>query len=98
MNLIINIYYKGKNGSARKFAEEMINSGIVQDIRNEKGNLGYEYFYPMEDEETVLLIDSWEDENALNLHHKSPMMKKIAVLRDKYKLKMKVVKLYKQGE
>ncbi len=98
MNLIINIYYKGENGNARKFAEEMVNSGIVQEVRNEKGNLGYEYFYPMEDKETVLLIDSWEDENALNLHHKSPMMKKIAILREKFKLKMKVVKLYKQGE
>ena len=27
MSLIVNIYYTGKNGSAKQFAEEMVNSG-----------------------------------------------------------------------
>ena len=39
MKLTINIYYKGTNGSAKKFAEEMIARGIVDKIRAEKGNL-----------------------------------------------------------
>ena len=29
MSITINIYYKGENGSARNFAREMIESGIV---------------------------------------------------------------------
>ena len=90
MNLIINIYYTGKDGSAKKFVEEMISSGLVAKIREEEGNLGYEYFFPEDDKETVLLIDGWESEEALNYHHKSPMMAQIAELRDKYNLKMKV--------
>ena len=92
MSLIINIYYKGENGNARKFAEEMISSGIVDRVRKEKGNLKYEYFFPMDDQETVMLIDKWKDEKALDIHHKSPMMKEIAELREKYKLSMKVEK------
>jgi len=90
MALTINIYYTGKNGNARKFAQEMIASGIVKDIREEQGNLRYEYFFPMEDEETVLLIDSWENQQALDIHHASPMMQKIIELREKYDLHMKV--------
>ena len=88
--LVINIYYKGKNGSAGKFAEEMTESGIVEQVRNEKGNLGYSYFFPKDDNETVLLIDKWEDENALDRHHKTEMIKKIAELREKYHLSMRV--------
>ena len=37
MSLTINIYYTGSNGSARKFAEEMVSSGVPQvtnDARN----------------------------------------------------------------
>ena len=64
MAITVNIYYSGINGNARKFAEEMVSSGVVKDIRAENGNLRYEYFYPMEDEETVLLIDSWNDQHA----------------------------------
>lgn len=47
-------------------------------------------FFSENDENTVLLIDTWENQAALDIHHKSPMMKKIANLRDKYYLKMRV--------
>ncbi len=90
MNLTINIYYTGKNGSAREFAKEMISTGIVDQIRKEKGNIRYEYFFPENDPETVLLIDCWENQEALDLHHKSSMMEQIAKLRNKYNLKMRV--------
>lgn len=95
MSLTVNIYYTGQNGSARKFAEEMVNNKIVEKIRSEEGNEKYEYFFPMDDEETVLLIDRWKDEEALDKHHKSEMMKEIAILRDKYKLKMRVERFEK---
>lgn len=90
MAITVNIYYTGKNGSARKFAEEMCSSGVVRDIRSEAGNLRYEYFFPMEDAETVLLIDSWEDQRAIDVHHAPPMMARIARLREKYDLHMRV--------
>ena len=97
MSLIINIYYTGENDSARKFANEMISSGIVDRVRNEKGNEKYEYFFRMDDPKTVLLIDKWQDEKALDIHHKSEMMKEIAKLREKYNLKLRVEK-YKEWE
>lgn len=90
MSLVVNIYYTGKNGSARAFTEEMMNSGTVEKIRNEEGNLRYSYFFSLEDTETVLLIDEWTDQSALDKHHKSEMMQTIAVLREKYRLKMRV--------
>ena len=90
MAITINIYYQGINQNARKFAEEMISSGVVEEIRKEEGNLRYEYFFPMEDKETVLLIDSWKDQHSIDIHHASPMMAKITELREKYDLHMKV--------
>ena len=77
MAITVHIYYTGKNGSAKEFVKEMMTSGIVQEIRNEKGNLRYEYFHSFEDEETVLLIDSWENQEAIDLHHDSKIMGKI---------------------
>ena len=90
MAITVHIYYMGENGSAKKFAKEMMESGIVDDIRNEKGNIRYEYFIPMDNEETVLLIDSWESQEAIDIHHASVMMDKITELREKYDLHMKV--------
>mgnify|MGYP003310508334 CR=1 FL=1 len=78
MSITVNLYYTGKNGSARAFAEEMVSSGTVALVRAEEGNERYEYFFPMEDPETVLLIDRWRDQAALDEHHHSEMMPKIA--------------------
>ena len=88
--ITVNLYYTGTNGSARAFAEEMVSSGTVAAIRAEDGNVRYEYFFPMDDPETVLLIDQWRDQAAVDAHHASPMMGQIAALREKYALSMKV--------
>ena len=88
--ITVNLYYKGTNGNARAFVEEMESSGIAESIRAEEGNLRYEYFQPMGDPETVLLIDSWTDQAAIDAHHASPMMKQLAELREKYDLHMTI--------
>lgn len=90
MSLTINLYYTGQNGSARDFVSEMETSGVADQIRAEEGNERYDYFQSLTDPETVLLIDSWKDQRALDVHHHSPMMAKLAALRDKYDLHMKV--------
>ncbi len=90
MAIVINLYYTGKDGSAERFAREMLSSGIVKQIQAEEGNLCYAYFFPMDDPETVLLIDAWESQAALDAHHASPMMETIARLREKYDLHMRV--------
>lgn len=88
--ITVNLYYKGKDGAAKAFADEMEASGIADSIRAEEGNLRYQYFIPMNDSETVLLIDSWKDQAAIDAHHASPMMKQLAELREKYDLHMTV--------
>lgn len=86
--ITVNLYYKGENGAARAFAEEMERLGIADAIRAEEGNIRYRYFLPMDDPETVLLIDSWRDQAAIDAHHASPMMEQLAKLREKYDLHM----------
>ena len=88
--ITVNLRYTGKNGSARAFADEMTKSGTVAAIRAEAGNLRYEYFVSLDDPQTVLLIDSWVDQAAIDAHHATPMMAKIAALREKYDLHMSV--------
>ena len=90
MSIVVNLRYTGKNGSAKAFAEEMTSSGTVDAIRKDNGNLRYEYYLSFDDPETVLLIDEWTDQEAIDRHHASPMMQKIAELRDKYDLHMTV--------
>ena len=88
--ITVNIRYTGTNGAARAFADEMVASGTVAAIRTEEGNDRYEYYAPLDDPETILLIDSWTDQAAIDAHHATPMMTTIAALREKYDLHMTV--------
>ena len=97
MAITVNLRYTGKKGTAQAFAREMISSGTVKKIRAEKGNLRYEYYLPFEEKkatddtsETILLIDSWENQEAIDIHHSTPMMKTISELREKYDLHMSI--------
>lgn len=90
MPITVNIRYSGVDGNALKFAEEMVSSGTVDAIRAEAGNLRYEYYQSLDDPETILLIDSWDDQEAIDRHHSTPMMETIAALREKYDLHMTV--------
>jgi len=90
MSIVIHITYSGRNGSALRFAQEMCASGIVNQIRAEEGNLAYAYYQPLHDPESILLIDKWASQTALDKHHASPMMQQIIALREKYDLHMHV--------
>ncbi|MBO4754527.1 MAG: antibiotic biosynthesis monooxygenase [Bacteroidales bacterium] len=90
MPITVNLRYTGTNGNAWRFAEDMMLSGTVDAIRAEEGNLRYEYYQSLDDPETILLIDSWSSQEAIDAHHASPMMEVIANLREKYDLHMTV--------
>ena len=90
MAITVNLRYTGTNGNAAKFVDEITSSGTVKAIREEPGNLRYEYYQSLDDPETVLLIDAWTDQSAIDAHHASPMMTTIASLREKYDLHMTV--------
>ncbi|KRL96231.1 putative quinol monooxygenase [Limosilactobacillus equigenerosi] len=88
--ITLNFYYTGKADNAQKFMQEMEASGIAERIRQVPGNLRYDYFQPVSDPETILLIDSWENQATIDAHHASPMMQELAQLREKYDLHMHV--------
>jgi len=90
MAITIHIHYTGAGDNALRFAREMTDSGIVEAIRSETGNLCYEYYVPLQSSNSILLIDSWADQAALDAHHHSLMMSEIIALREKYDLHMAV--------
>ena len=90
MSITVNLRYTGTDGNAQKFAEEMISSGTVDAIRAEEGNLRYEYYQSLDDPETILLIDCWANQEAIDKHHATSMMDTIVRLREKYDLHMTV--------
>lgn len=92
--IVINIRYTGEKGSVKEYVQEMEKSGIADRIRAIEGCIRYDYFFPADDPEGLLLIDEWADQEALNRYHSSPMMKEAEALREKYKLGNRQVRMF----
>ena len=92
--LNINIRYTGAEGAARKYVKEMEESGIAARIRAVEGCIRYDYFFPADDPEGLLLIDEWADQAALDRYHASPMMTEAAALREKYGLGGRQIRMF----
>ena len=92
------VYYTGDNGSARRFVRDMEESGAASLIRREDGNERYEYFYSASDRETVMLVDQWRDQDAINVHENSLMKKDVLALRKEYGLSMRIERYYSELE
>ncbi|MCK8617982.1 antibiotic biosynthesis monooxygenase [Fructobacillus sp. M158] len=77
MKVTVNIIYSETNNNTHLFAKEMIKSGTVTDIKLQEGNIKYDYYLPIDNLNELLLVDEWVSQDAIDLHHKSPMMKKL---------------------
>ena len=86
--ITMRIYYRGTQGAAGSVVTQMEAEVIAGDIRREPGCVRYEYFQPLDEPGTILLLDTWKDQEALDAHHASPMMKRLAELRVRFDLKM----------
>lgn len=93
--LTINIRYTAESGNVQKYVEEMEKSGIADKIRSIEGCIRYDYFFPADDPNGLLLIDEWADQEALNRYHSSPIMQEAAALREKYKLGGRQVRMFR---
>ena len=93
--LCINIRYSAESGNVQKYVEEMEKSGIADKIRSIEGCIRYDYFFPADDPNALLLIDEWADQEALNRYHSSPVMQEAAALREKYQLGGRQVRMFR---
>lgn len=80
---MINIYvrYKGEKESLVKFYEEIKKEGLAEASRSEDGNIRYEYFWPVERENELFLLEAWKDKDAQIFHNEQPHFKRLGELK-----------------
>lgn len=78
------VIYKLKENCADAFIKEIYENGIPETTRGENGCLGYDYFVSAEKEDTVVLIEKWENKEAQAIHLGQPHIKCLREIKDKY--------------
>lgn len=82
--LLLCVEYTAKHGMKEKFVDEVTSSGVLAAIRGEDGCLSYDYYYAVEDEDKILLVEQWASAEKQTIHTQQPHMEQLKALKDKY--------------
>lgn len=90
--LTVIVTYKTLPGKARAFYEAVKSSGVEAGVRQESGNHGYRFYLPLDQEDTLVLIEQWEDKAAADAHAFTDNVKKMGQIKPEYVLESSVVR------
>ena len=82
--IVLNVTYKCKTDMREEFLERIMAEGIDAACRAEDGNIKYDYYFPAEDTDELLLVEKWRDAEALSAHGTQPHMEKLRELKAAY--------------
>jgi quinol monooxygenase YgiN len=82
--LLMHVIYKTKEGKRDEFIQKVEKSGIIRASRQEPGNLAYQYFYPINEDNSVLLVESWTNTTAQAAHGQTEHFKKLSEIKKDY--------------
>ena len=79
--IVLNVTYKCKPGMREKFLEAIKAEGIDAACRAEAGNIKYDYYRPVDGSDELLLVEKWQDADALAEHGKQPHFARLGELK-----------------
>ena len=82
--IVLNVTYKCKPDLREEFLEAIQRDGIDEASRAEAGNRKYEYYLPYDDNGDLLLLEKWEDADALRSHGQTAHLKRLSELKKQF--------------
>lgn len=82
--IVLNVFYTVMDGKRDEFYNAIKEEKIPEMSRAETGNFKYDYYFFIEDENKILLIEEWKDKSSLDIHKESSHFKKLQLIKEKY--------------
>lgn len=82
--IVLNVTYKCRPGMREAFLEAIRAEGIDEASRSEAGNLKYDYYLPLGGGDELLLVEKWQDADALAAHGRQPHFLRLGALKAEY--------------
>ncbi|NLO98335.1 MAG: hypothetical protein GX091_09775 [Peptococcaceae bacterium] len=84
--ILLHVKYKLKPNVRDEFVVKLKEYDLANEYRKQPGNITYEYFIPIAEEDVLFVVDAWEDEAACEAHLTSPPSEILGPLKQKYVL------------
>lgn len=82
--IVLNVTYQCKPDLREAFLERILAEGIDKKSRSEAGNIKYDYYLPVDSGDDLLLVEKWQDADALAAHGRQPHFLRLGALKAEY--------------
>ncbi len=82
--IVLNVTYRCKPDMRDAFLERIMAEGIDEACRAEKGNLNFDYYYPADGGDELLLVEKWQDAAVLKSHGETPHFARLGAIKPDY--------------
>jgi quinol monooxygenase YgiN len=82
--VVLNVHYFTKPGKRAEFYEAVNKLEVPQKSRAEEGNIKYDYYMSIDNEDEILLVENWKDEAAFRFHTEQAHFKALGELKAEY--------------
>lgn len=89
--LLINVIYTMKPGQREVFLKEVQAQGILEAVRREDGCMQYAYYLPVEEDDTLLLVERWRDQAAHQAHLATPHMAALGKIKEQCAVRTQII-------
>ena len=81
----LHVTYTMKPGIQPKAFYDALNAATIPETcRQEKGNIRYHYFLPVDNDNQLFLLEIWEDKDSLKAHQQTPHFKAMPAIKDQF--------------
>ena len=79
--IVLNVTYICKPDMREEFLEMIMAEGIDVASRAEAGNIKYDYYFPADGSDELLLVEKWKDADAIAGHGRQPHYARLKALK-----------------
>lgn len=82
--IVLNVHYFAKPGKRAEFYEAVNKLSIPEKSRAEEGNIKYDYYMAADNDNEILLVENWKDDDAFKFHTEQEHFKALGGLKAEY--------------
>ena len=80
--IVLNVTYRADKDKLSAYLKTIREEGLDAASRAEAGNIRYDYYFPADGGDELLLMEKWRDEEAFALHKEEPHFKRLGELKE----------------
>ena len=82
--IVLNVTYRADKEKLCAYLKAIREEGLDAASRAEAGNIRYDFYFPADGGDELLLMEKWRDEEAFEQHKAEPHFKRLGELKESF--------------